>query len=47
MGLAYLAYFGVIFLVLFDIVFNKARVTTEIINAFLHAIGSAFSVVSC
>lgn len=47
MGFAYVTYIGVIFLVLLDIVFNKARVTTEVINAFLHAIGSAFSVVSC
>ncbi|GAA4821093.1 hypothetical protein GCM10011365_23590 [Marinicella pacifica] len=47
MGFAYLAYIGVIFMILLDIVFNKARVTTEVINAFLHTIGSAFSVVSC
>jgi len=46
-GFGYLAYLVVVFAVLCDIVFNKARVTTEIINALANAIGSAFSVVPC
>ncbi|RBP53664.1 hypothetical protein [Arenicella xantha] len=47
MGFGYLAYIGVIFAGLVDIVFNRARITTEIINGIASAIGSAFSVVSC
>ena len=47
LGFAYLGYVGIVFLFLCDIVFNKARVTTEIINAILNAIGSATSVVPC
>jgi hypothetical protein len=46
-GLGYLAYLLVVFAILCDIVFNKARVTTEIINALANAIGSAFSVAPC
>jgi len=44
MGFGYLAYIGVIFGFLMDVAFNKARVTTEIINGILNAIGSAVSV---
>lgn len=47
MGFGYLVYIAVIFGVLVDIVFNSARVTTEIINGIANAIGSTFSVVSC
>jgi hypothetical protein len=47
MGFGYLAYVAAIFGVLVDIAFNKARVTTEIINGIANAIGSAFSVVPC
>ncbi len=47
MGFGYLAYIGVIFGFLLDIIFNKARVTTEIINAIANALGSALSVVPC
>lgn len=46
-GFGYLIYLLVIFAILCDIVFNKARVTTEVINALANAIGSAFSVASC
>lgn len=46
-GWAYLGYFSIVFLLLCDITFNQARVTTEIINAFLNAIGSALSVAPC
>ncbi len=47
LGWSYLAYLGIVFAFLCDIVFNKARVTTEIINIILSAIGQAASVVSC
>jgi len=47
MGFGYLVYIGVIFGALLDIVLNKARVTTEIINFIGNAIGSAVSVVAC
>ena len=46
-GFWYLFYVGVIFLLLCDILFNKARITTEIVNALLNALGSAFSAVPC
>lgn len=47
MGFAYLAYIGAIFGALVDITFNKARVTTEIINSIANGIGSGFSVLPC
>lgn len=47
LGFAYLAWLGVVFLFLCDIVFNRGRVTTEILNAFFNAIGSALSAVPC
>ena len=47
MGFGYLAYIAVIFGVLLDIMFNKARVTTEVINGIANLIGLAFSVVPC
>jgi hypothetical protein len=47
LGFAYLGYVGVVFLFLCDIVFNRARVTSEIINALLDAVGSAVSVGPC
>lgn len=46
-GFAYLAWLGVVFLFLCDIVFNRGRVTTELLNAFFIAVGSAFSAVPC
>jgi len=46
-GYAYLMYLGIIFLFLCDIIFNKARITTEIVNAILNALGSSVSAVSC
>ena len=45
-GLGYLVYLGLVFGVLLDIALNKARITTEIINGFLNAIGSAASALS-
>ncbi len=47
MGFGYLAYIAVIFGVLIDIAFNKARVITELINGIANAVGSAFSVLPC
>ena len=46
-GFGYLAYLLVVFTILCDIIFNKARITTEIINVLANAIGSAFSVAPC
>lgn len=46
-GFAYLGYVGIVFLFLCDIVFNRARVTTEILNGILNVIGSAASVSPC
>ena len=47
MGFGYLAYLAVIFAFLMDISFNGSKITTEIINGILNAIGSAFSVMPC
>ncbi len=47
LGFAYLMYLGIIFLFLCDIIFNKARITTEIVNMILNAIGSSLSAISC
>lgn len=46
-GFGYVAYVGVLFGFLYDIALNKARVTTEIVNAVLQAIGSAVQAVPC
>lgn len=46
-GFGYLLYIATIFGFLIDITFNKARVTTLIINGIANAVGSAFSVVPC
>lgn len=46
-GFTYIGYLTFVFVVLCDIVFNKAKVTTEIINAFLQTIGHAASLVPC
>ena len=47
LGFAYLAWLGVVFLFLCDIVFNEARVTTEVLNATFNAIGSALTAGPC
>lgn len=47
LGFVYLAYVFVVFLFLCDIALNRARVSTEIINAALEALGSAASVSPC
>jgi hypothetical protein len=46
-GFAYLAYLGGVFAFLCDIIFNRARVTAEVLNALLNAVGSAVQVVPC
>jgi len=46
-GFAYIGYLAFIFAILYDIAFNKARVTTEILNACLQAVGQAGNLVSC
>jgi hypothetical protein len=46
-GFGYLSYVALLFGVFSDIIFNKAQITTAIINAFLEAIGSALTVVPC
>lgn len=47
LGVAYLAWLGVVFLFLCDIVFNRARITTEVLNTIFNTIGSAISVGPC
>ncbi|MGR8935576.1 MAG: hypothetical protein ACU837_14470 [Gammaproteobacteria bacterium] len=47
LGFWYLGYVGGLFLWFCDIIFNKARVTTEIVNMVLNAIGSALQAVPC
>ena len=46
-GFGYVACVGVLFGFLCDIAFNKARVTTEILNAIFQAVGSAAQAVPC
>lgn len=46
-GFGYLTYVSVVFGFLCDVVFNQARVTTEIINGILHALGKAASLTPC
>ena len=47
LGLAYAGYLGAAAAFLADIVFNRARITTELVNAALHAAGSAVHAVPC
>lgn len=46
-GFGYIAYLSLVFLFLCDVVFNRARITTEIINRVLNAIGSTMSIAPC
>lgn len=46
-GFAYLGYLAFVFVVLCDIVFNKARVTTEAVNGVFSAIGQVGVLVPC
>jgi len=47
MGFGYVAYLSIIFGFLMDVTFNKAQVTSEILNAFFNAVGSSLSCVPC
>lgn len=47
LGFGYLIYLGIVFALFCDIVFNRARITTEIVNGILNAIGSALSAAPC
>lgn len=46
-GYGYIGWLGAVFALLCDIVFNRARVTVQILNLGLSAVGSALSVASC
>lgn len=46
-GYGYIVYLLLVFLFLCDVVFNKARITTEIINQVLSALGRAASLSPC
>lgn len=46
-GLAYFAYLGVAVAFLADIAFNRARITTRIVNTILDAAGSGITAVPC
>ena len=47
MGFTYLIYIAVIFAILSDIAFNRARVITEILNTVAHAAGHTLSLAPC
>ncbi|MEO7578634.1 MAG: hypothetical protein ABIT83_13570 [Massilia sp.] len=46
-GLAYFAWMGLAIACLSDVVFNRGRVVTRLMNGTLHAVGSTLSVVPC
>lgn len=46
-GFAFIGYLAIVFAFLCDIVFNKARITTEIINGLLQAIGQVGNLAPC
>lgn len=46
-GLGYFAYLGAACVFLIDVVFNHARITTEIVNAALNVIGATIQAVPC
>ncbi|UTW47221.1 hypothetical protein [Bacterioplanoides sp. SCSIO 12839] len=46
-GIAYIGYLSIVFAILCDILFNRARVTTEVINGCLQAIGHAANLTPC
>ncbi|HEX7150177.1 MAG TPA: hypothetical protein VF618_01725 [Thermoanaerobaculia bacterium] len=46
-GLGYFAYLGAAMLFLADVAFNRARVTTQIVNAGLNVVGAAVQAVPC
>ncbi len=46
-GYGYVAYLSLIFLILCDVLLNRARITTEIINAVLSGLGQAATLSPC
>lgn len=46
-GLTYVAYLGAVAALLADVVFNRARVTTRLVNGALQVVGSAVQAVPC
>lgn len=46
-GWAYLAYLGAAFAGLLDVVFNRARITTQVLDALARAIGASFQALPC
>jgi hypothetical protein len=46
-GYSFIGYLFIVFAILCDIVFNKARITTEILNVCLQALGQAGNLVPC
>jgi hypothetical protein len=47
LGLAYAGYLGLAAVFLADVVMNRAKVTTRLVNAWLHVVGSAVQAVPC
>lgn len=47
LGFWYAGYLSIVFFLLVDILLNRARVTSKIINSFLNAIGSSLHVLPC
>ena len=46
-GLAYVGYMSIVFAILCDVIFNRARVTSEILNLFFNAVGSSLQAIPC
>jgi hypothetical protein len=46
-GFAFIGYLAAVFAFLCDILFNRARVTTELLNGLFNAVGSALQVAPC
>jgi hypothetical protein len=46
-GLGYFAYLGIALVCLIDVVFNHARITTEVVNAAFQLVGAAIQAVPC
>jgi len=46
-GMGYVGYMAIAFAFLCDILFNRARITAELVNLSLHAVGSAVQVIPC
>ena len=47
LGFAYALYLGIVFLFFCDIVLNRGRVTTRLVNGMVHGLGGVFSLVPC